>query len=606
MLARRARTVALVAAALAGAGCQVATDFTLVPVEETTEELCSDGKDTNFDGLTDCQDWGCLDKLVCCDIPQVLLEDGFESGPADCSVPECAVPTSTCAAETECGPDPDLWHFWPCPYPRVCGGAFRIDKSTCFAAGALSRATVGLEPGLLVRAELTGQPERRGYLEVALTLQDELVLPGSLDPCGRDQRVEGFAALRLVWSENGYRVSAELQQVEIGLSDEITDTDAVHAVSLGVDHDRYLFYSVDGVEFARSDVEVPPTDEVARVALSGLTEQIAVESVRVQAGLRCHDPLAWVAAGDTLEESIALRPKGELSFVFDRDEVFNPSVRFDSGSSELFYTGCQLQPGSSLCEPYEPIGIGRALSTDSIAYTRAPDNPILVPSDIAEVGLAGTHRNLSVQVLPAEDLHGFVAPGYDVGILPLDESLALDVEVVKPGLPGAWDEQDVCCVTALEHTDGKTYLWYAARAALDDPTARIGLAIAEDGGNFERHPDNPVLEPGPPGSFDSESVSNPSVVYDAKRGLFRMWYDGRDFFGKTSIGYAISTDGAHWHKWPGNPVLVPEAVGMTSIGAPDVHLASDGRLRAWVHGTTTEEVHRLIFELRNDGALVGR
>ncbi len=606
MLARRARTVVLIAAALAEASCQVATDFTLVPVEETTEELCSDGKDTNFDGLTDCQDWGCLDKLVCCDIPEVLLEDHFDSGPADCDVPECEVPTSTCAAEAECGPDPDVWHFWPCPYPRVCGGAFHIDKTTCFAAGALSRATVGLEPGLLVQAEVSGQPERRGYLEVALTLQDELMLPGSLDPCGRDQRVEGFAALRLVWSENGYRVSAALQQVEIGVSDEITDPDALHAVSLGVDNDRHLFYSVDGVEFARSDVPVPATDELARVALSGLTEQIAIDSVRVQAGLRCHDPRAWAPAGDTIEESVALSPTGELAFVFDRDEVFNPSVRFGDGSAELFYTGCQLQPDSSLCEPYEPLGIGRASSTNSVAFVRDSDKPVLVPSDIAEVGLAGIHRNISVQVLPATGLRGFVAPGSDVGIIPLDDTLALDEEVVQPGIPGVWDEQDICCVTALEHPDGKTYLWYAAREALDDPTARIGLAVSEDGTIFERSPDNPVLEPGPPGSFDSESVTNPTVVYDAERNLFRMWYDGRDFFGKTSIGYAISTDGAHWHKWPGNPVLVPEDVGMTSIGAPDVHLASDGRLRAWVHGTTTEDVHREIFELRNEGALVGR
>jgi hypothetical protein len=156
----------------------------------------------------------------------------------------------------------------------------------------------------------------------------------------------------------------------------------------------------------------------------------------------------------------------------------------------------------------------------------------------------------------------------------------------------------------LEHPDGATYLWYSARSALDDPTASIGLAIAADGTSFERHPDNPVLEPGPPGSFDSEAVSHPSVVYDSSRSLFRMWYEGRDFFGKSSIGYAISTDGVEWHKWPGNPVLVPEDVGLASVGGPDAHLASDGRLRAWVHGTTADEEHRMIYELRNEGALV--
>jgi len=599
-----ATTHAVALAALVGAGCQLATDFDLVAQSETSEELCSDGKDTDFDGLVDCQDWNCLDKLVCCDIPEVVLEDDFDYGPEDCEVAECAVPESNCTNTTTCGPDADKWNAWPCPYPRVCGGAFRINKQTCFPAGALSEASVTLDPGLLVEADFVGRPERRGYIEVALTLQDESALAGSVDACGRDQRVEGFAALRQVWSEGGYQISAQLQQVEIGLSAEISDTDTVHRIALEIDRERTLVYYLDGEQFAVAPQPVPPTSETARVALSGLTDQVAITRVRVEAGLRCHDPRAWTTAGDDIESSMVLSYEPGLGRTFDADEVFSPSASLVGGKVELYYTGCHWEEDSSQCEPYEPLGVGLAHSTGSGPYARDDGNPILSPNDIPEVGIAGHHRGLSVDVFDEEALRGYLAPGWDVGIIWLDDALALDDEVLPLGEQGSWDQDEICCVTAVEHPDGATYLWYAGRPNLEDHTWKIGVAIAEDGVTFERASAEPVLEPGPAGSFDSEAVTNPVVVYDASRSLFRMWYEGRNFFGETSIGYAVSTDGIQWHKYPGNPVIEPEDLGMASIGGPDVHLLADGPLRAWVHGTTDTDVHRRIFELHNDGALI--
>ena len=67
-----------------------------------------------------------------------------------------------------------------------------------------------------------------------------------------------------------------------------------------------------------------------------------------------------------------------------------------------------------------------------------------------------------------------------------------------------------------------------------------------------KHPENPVLEFGPNGTWDDAAVLNPAVLFDGTR--YQMWYTGYD--GSTKrIGYATSTDGIVWEKHPDNPVL---------------------------------------------------
>jgi hypothetical protein len=122
---------------------------------------------------------------------------------------------------------------------------------------------------------------------------------------------------------------------------------------------------------------------------------------------------------------------------------------------------------------------------------------------------------------------------------------------------------------------GLVRAWYAGRNAADAPW-RIGLAESPDGVVFAKHPNNPVLREGGAGAFDADGVAAPAVV--VTRGLYRMWYEARGFFGATSIGYAVSTDGVRWHKYPGNPVLLPDDIGLTAVRAPTLAVVG-GRLQ---------------------------
>ncbi len=70
---------------------------------------------------------------------------------------------------------------------------------------------------------------------------------------------------------------------------------------------------------------------------------------------------------------------------------------------------------------------------------------------------------------------------------------------------------------------------------------------------MKKHPSNPVLETGPPGSFDDlRAHAYGEVLYED--GKFRMWYSGLDLeMGRQGIyrhhiGYAESEDGVNWIK----------------------------------------------------------
>lgn len=82
--------------------------------------------------------------------------------------------------------------------------------------------------------------------------------------------------------------------------------------------------------------------------------------------------------------------------------------------------------------------------------------------------------------------------------------------VLSPNPENEW-ENLVVCNPAAWYENGKFYLFY--RAAGDDHEHKIyiGLAESEDGFNFRRCQDTPVLSPTPDG-FDAGSVEDPRIV----------------------------------------------------------------------------------------------
>jgi len=154
-----------------------------------------------------------------------------------------------------------------------------------------------------------------------------------------------------------------------------------------------------------------------------------------------------------------------------------------------------------------------------------------------------------------------------------------DSTILDPGAGDDWDSYGVGGGWVMKE-DGVYKMWYSGH---DGETYRIGYAISMDGLKWERYKENPILDLGPKGSWDSGRVAYPMVMKDGD--IYRLWYHG---FSKTfapSIGYAISMDGIHWEKAVA-PLLTPGEEGSwdaDSIGYPMV--VKDGDIyRMWYAG----------------------
>jgi predicted GH43/DUF377 family glycosyl hydrolase len=200
----------------------------------------------------------------------------------------------------------------------------------------------------------------------------------------------------------------------------------------------------------------------------------------------------------------------DLTLVWDEDLANNPVLQAESGQWDgfgiggiavLYHGGMFHMWYSSAAAHLAPSFVGYATSPDGSNWTKDPNNP-----------LAG----------------------------------------LGPGSPGAWDDFGTSPKTVF--VEGSThYMWYTAfQGSYSVGTWRIGHAHSTDGGLTWTKETSWVLEGSEP--WEGNKVFFPTVVRSGDR--LAMWYGGSDG-GISALGYAESTDGLVWTRWPANPVLRP-------------------------------------------------
>lgn len=95
-------------------------------------------------------------------------------------------------------------------------------------------------------------------------------------------------------------------------------------------------------------------------------------------------------------------------------------------------------------------------------------------------------------------------------------------------------------------------------ASVIGTTLTLSLAVAGTlnpavGLVWTRYAGNPVLTPGPAGAWDGMHVVGGPVLL--VNGTYRLWYVGSNDNLYWATGTATSTDGIHWEKYAGNPIL---------------------------------------------------
>lgn len=103
---------------------------------------------------------------------------------------------------------------------------------------------------------------------------------------------------------------------------------------------------------------------------------------------------------------------------------------------------------------------------------------------------------------------------------------------------------------------------------------------------FKGYGNNPVLVPGESGSWDDLYVFNSCVLKE--QDTIYLFYNALNKTGNRAIGLATSTDGYHFTKFKGNPILTGDKTGYCAFGVAQAQVLKEDSL--WVLYFNSREI----------------
>ena len=107
--------------------------------------------------------------------------------------------------------------------------------------------------------------------------------------------------------------------------------------------------------------------------------------------------------------------------------------------------------------------------------------------------------------------------------------------MLQEGSPGSFDARGVGSPCVI--LNGSTYVMDYAGTGVDR-RHRIGLSTSDDGIQWTRFFDDPIVDLGPAGSFNESDVRDPWVLKVGA--VWHLWCAGRDASGTYHIGHTQS------------------------------------------------------------------
>lgn len=227
--------------------------------------------------------------------------------------------------------------------------------------------------------------------------------------------------------------------------------------------------------------------------------------------------------------------------------------------------------------------IGLAWSKDGILWTKHPD-PVFTTEKINNWYPSGL-------IVPSVIFNGqeyqmwyngydenfpfFVQVGYATSKDGIQWKKHSDNPVLKPGIPGSWDDNHVFTKCVLY--SGSMYkMWYTG---WDYTQWQIGYATSDDGIHWIKSSDNPILETGDLGTWDAYHIYWPEVLKSDS--VYNMWYMAPNFspnnstnpygFATTSVKKALEWDTSLTHQ--------PQRIFTVSVFNKEEHIKVDSLIR---------------------------
>jgi len=204
------------------------------------------------------------------------------------------------------------------------------------------------------------------------------------------------------------------------------------------------------------------------------------------------------------------------------NSVNRPGVVLVNGTYHMWYTG----------QTSDTSAIGYARSLDGIRWTKVSANPVLS----ATVGWEKV-AVMCPDVLYDERDHMFKmyysggeqyepdAIGYATSKDGVTWQKYPNNPIFAANSSNTWEQYKVTACAVRPTQDGYFSMFYIGFKNIN--FAQIGIARSKDGiSNWERHPQNPIISPGPE-HWDDEATYKPSPIWIQEFGAWYLWYNGR-------------------------------------------------------------------------------
>ena len=225
---------------------------------------------------------------------------------------------------------------------------------------------------------------------------------------------------------------------------------------------------------------------------------------------------------------------------WDSMDVLNPSVINYGGMLLNYYSGWDGNVWRT----------GLAVSLDGVSWEKIGGYLLDIREDywdntyIAANGSAACYADRIYYYYQGTDAaNGYAQIGLAISSDGYSFEERSDLPVLTVGEAGTWDSCGVADPYVINFGE-KLYMYYLGMDELS--VQRIGVAMSNDGINWVKYKNNPIMDVGVLGAFDENGLGEPSVVYKAP--YFYMLYTGRNAHEQRNLGFAVSADGVNWKK----------------------------------------------------------